>query len=177
MKDGDITAAFEKLSTDLLPPQNMTDAEAMAACGDSVIPYLAKQDRWSASQRAACVRALGLIGGPRAKRCLEGYTHDSANSVRKELGRALENPLQVPGVFAHIEKHGCFPAWVPPSSLIVLRAELVSNVSEDDTGILDHLPELLERAVTREIAVKDRHTLAVALGWLGDPRVTPDLGT
>ena len=77
LSDGEITAAFKKLSTDLLPPQNMTDAEALAACGDSVVPYLGRQEGWTSGQRTACVRTLGLIGGPRAKRCLESYLEDS----------------------------------------------------------------------------------------------------
>ena len=45
--------------------------------------------------------------------------------------------------------------------------------------MLADLARFFEHAVTRaieqEIAVRDRHILAVALGWLGDPRVTADL--
>ncbi|MBC6435263.1 hypothetical protein FM036_36535, partial [Nostoc sp. HG1] len=35
-----IRQAFDRLSKQLLPPQNMTDAVVLALCGEAIIPYL-----------------------------------------------------------------------------------------------------------------------------------------
>jgi formylglycine-generating enzyme required for sulfatase activity len=179
LNDDEITAAFEKLSTGLLPPRNMTDAEALAACGDTVVPYLARQEDWTTAQRAACVRTLGLIGGPRAKRCLASYTQDSAKPVHEELNRSVGNPLEFPGVVAHIEEHERLPDWVSALWLV----DRSTNQIRDVTGLTPSVRAVVTRffkhaatqAIEDEIAVRERHLLAIAMGWQGDPRVTVDL--
>jgi predicted MPP superfamily phosphohydrolase len=179
LNDDEITTAFKKLSTDLLPPQNMTDAEALAACGDTVVPYLARQEAWTAAQRAASVRALGLIGGPRAKRCLEGYAAELTVAVREELSRAVGNPLEFPGTRTHLQQHGRFPAWVSARSLSqYLNPEIEATSGQRGRIVKDLAAYFEDRvmfAVDELIPARDRNLLGLALGWLGDPRVTVDL--
>jgi len=89
--DEQVRTAFEKVSKQLLPPRSLTDAEALAACGDSVVPYLAANEKWSAQQRAACVRALGIIAGPRAIRHLRDYGRNVTTPVASEFARIFKN--------------------------------------------------------------------------------------
>ena len=42
-------------------------------------------------------------------------------------------------------------------------------------GLREFFEGVVMQAIEQEIAVKDRHTLAVALGRLGDPRIVADL--
>lgn len=93
--DAKVRTAFTKLSGELLPPRNVTDAEALVECGDPIIPYLAMNEKWSDQQRAACVRALGMIGGPRTIRLLRDYGRDTTSTVGFELFRLVTNSPQL----------------------------------------------------------------------------------
>jgi hypothetical protein len=111
LNDLDIAKAFKKLSQQLLPPQNKTDAEALATCGEAVVPYLKYRRTWSATVRAACVRTLGLIGGPRALRCLESYFLDKTNAVGEELAGLVKDFQKIPFISQTVEQTGQLPAW------------------------------------------------------------------
>ena len=111
LDDPDIALAFEGISKHLLPPRNVTDAEVLAACGEAIVPYLVNQDHFKAPERAACVRALGLIGGSRAYASLETYLEDTTDKVNGELIRLVDNPLTIPNVKKRIQQSGEVPHW------------------------------------------------------------------
>jgi Leucine-rich repeat (LRR) protein len=75
----------------LVPPQTMTDAEALAASGDAVVPLLHYREM-NEESAAASVRALRLAGTEYARRVLSGYFGDRRPSVVAELVQAV-NPL------------------------------------------------------------------------------------
>ena len=52
---------------------------------------------------------------------------------------------------------------------------LIGRKSAVPPDLREFFQRLVMRAIEQEIAVKDRHTLAVALGRLGDPRIVADL--
>ncbi len=52
---------------------------------------------------------------------------------------------------------------------------LVGRKSAVPPELREFFQDVVMRAIEQEIAVKDRHTLAVALGRLGDPRIVKDL--
>jgi hypothetical protein len=99
--------------------------------------------------------------------------------VGEELNRAIGNPLEFPSVVTHLEDHGCFPPWVRPRALAGLRPPEKKDINARGDSILKDLVGFFEKAATRaieeEIPVRDRNLLALALGWLGDPRVAVDL--
>ncbi|MBD1872113.1 leucine-rich repeat domain-containing protein [Nodosilinea sp. FACHB-131] len=106
-----VAETFDKLSKQLLPPQNKTDAEALATCGEAVVPYLKYRKIWSATVRAACVRTLGLIGGPRALGCLESYFLDKTNAVGEELAGLVKDFQKIPFISQTVEQTGKLPDW------------------------------------------------------------------
>ena len=81
-----------KFIKELFPPRTLTDAEAIAACGEAVVPFLHFRPNLKASEAAACVRVLRLVGGRQAERCLSGYLDDERTTVVNELAQAV-NPL------------------------------------------------------------------------------------
>lgn len=107
-----ILQQFQKLHSDLLPPRNLTDAEVLATCGEAFVPYLAYNEDWSEQQRAACVRTLGLIGGPLAKRFMEQYLQDSTETVGRQLLEFVDDPLSISAAIAWIQQHGVRPVWI-----------------------------------------------------------------
>ncbi len=114
LNNPDITSAFQTLSDQLLPPQNMTDAETLSIAGEAVIPYLAYRRNVRASVSAACVRTLGLIGGDRALNYMKDYLENETRTVRKELARFINVLL---------------PKLTPHLTTLNLRYTRVSDVS------------------------------------------------
>ncbi len=98
INDPKITAAFDRLSKQLLPPRNMTDAVALAACGEAIVPYLKYQPQLKASESAACVRTLGLIGDARANNLLKDYLNDPTLAVAQELASFIDNWSQISAI-------------------------------------------------------------------------------
>jgi Leucine-rich repeat (LRR) protein len=80
-----IKQAFQSISEQLFPLQNLTDAEALATCGDVVIPYLKNHYSLKAIQRAANIRALFLIGSSAAEVALQTYFNETSQAVTKEF--------------------------------------------------------------------------------------------
>ena len=126
LSDASVSAAFSELSKNLLPPRNITDAEALATCGEAVIPYLANRADMRAAERSACVRALGLIGGSRARTCLESYFEETTGTVGRELIEHIEDALTLPSVLRDIEQSGEIPYWARKK--IYDMARLVSSL-------------------------------------------------
>jgi Leucine-rich repeat (LRR) protein len=77
----------QKLTT-IMPPTNMSDANAVAAAGELAIPYLGGNKSASGKIVTACIRALTVIGGDAAFRALAEYSQDGRQSVIRELLRA-----------------------------------------------------------------------------------------
>jgi Leucine-rich repeat (LRR) protein len=95
INDSKITAAFDLISQQLLPPRNMTDAVALASCGEAIVPYLKYQPALKATERAACVRTLGLIGDARANNLLKDYLNDPTLAVAQELVSFIDDWSQI----------------------------------------------------------------------------------
>jgi hypothetical protein len=105
----DINPTFDRLSKQIFPPRNMSDAEALATCGESIVPYLKYNSRSRAAERAACVRTLGLIGGSQAKTMLGDYLDDRNLSVAAELANHFDDWNQILAVRTYVEKHHRLP--------------------------------------------------------------------
>jgi len=82
------------LRQQLFPPATMTEAEALASAGDSVVRFLHYRETEPARKIAASVRALGLIASSAARDVLREYVRDSRWTVVEELTRVL-NPLEI----------------------------------------------------------------------------------
>lgn len=72
----------------LLPPQNMSEAKALASAGELAVSLLRNDRRHLVQPAAASVRALALIGGEEALEALRSYSNDSRVTVFRELVRA-----------------------------------------------------------------------------------------
>ena len=83
-----IVQRLESALSDVLPPGNMTEAAAVASAGTLAISMLRSSSGQGAVVAAACVRALGLIGGEDALAALATYGTDSRVTVTRQLIRA-----------------------------------------------------------------------------------------
>lgn len=72
----------------LVPPRTLSDANGLAAAGALAVPLLGRRRGRFARVDAACVRALGKIGGEEALQQLAPYGDDRRQSVQQELVRA-----------------------------------------------------------------------------------------
>ena len=113
LNDSEISQAFTHLSKQLLPPQNMTDAAALASCGEAIIPYLKNQTGLKAAERAACVRTLGLINDQRARDLLKEFLDDSTVKVAQELASFVDDWSQISVIRQHVEEEGLLPISIP----------------------------------------------------------------
>ncbi len=112
---------IDALRDEFLPPNSLTDAEAIATCGENALPYLRRKGTMSARQRTACVRALGLLPADAARETLTDYTNDTAITVLAELCNWL-NPLALPRVLSTVAESGSLPDWVNPHFITDLAA-------------------------------------------------------
>ena len=92
----ELVSEISLVERNLVPPRSMADAEALAACGDNVVPLL-RYKRMRAKETAACVRTLRLVGTSLAKTKLQDYVKDTRALVVSELGQAV-NPLLLKAV-------------------------------------------------------------------------------
>jgi hypothetical protein len=67
------TEAVNKIAEETFPPRNLTDAEALAACGPTALPHLRFKNNMTGTEQAACVRALRLIGGDESEELVRAY--------------------------------------------------------------------------------------------------------
>ncbi|WP_089718941.1 leucine-rich repeat domain-containing protein, partial [Candidatus Entotheonella palauensis] len=134
LDDPDIAMAYEKISAHLLPPQTMMDAEALAACGEAMIPHLANRDGLRANERAACVRALGLIGGVRARSRLEAYFNDTTETVNRELMHLVDDALTMPYVIQYIQRLGKVPFGIRRKVTDLAPLATLTNLTSLDLG-------------------------------------------
>ncbi len=87
----EVKAEVEQRLKYLVPPQNMTDAKALASANELAVKYLAKKGTYPATTTAASIRTLALIGGETALEMLEGYAKDKRSTVIHELLRAWDS--------------------------------------------------------------------------------------
>ncbi|MFB9768257.1 NACHT domain-containing protein, partial [Nocardioides kongjuensis] len=73
---------------EVLPPENMTDAAAVASAGNLAVSRLGSVKGMRATTAAACVRALALIGTDEALAQLRSYSSDRRLTVHRQLMRA-----------------------------------------------------------------------------------------
>lgn len=85
----DLKKEVSKRLRKLVPPNNLTEAKALASAGELALPFLARKYR-TANVTAACVRTLNLIGGDDALRALEDYYPDDRIAVRAELTKGWD---------------------------------------------------------------------------------------
>jgi hypothetical protein len=71
----------------VMPPSSMTTAAAIAAAGGLAVPLLENPPP-HATDAAACVRALALIGGDAAFAMLKNYASDTRVTVSRQIVRA-----------------------------------------------------------------------------------------
>jgi predicted MPP superfamily phosphohydrolase len=110
--DSTINQAFDNISKQLLPPQNTRDAISLASCGEAIIPYLENRKELKVSERAACVRALGLISNQQSSILLKGYLNDPALSVAEELVGLFDDWNQILSIRQYVQKNGCVPSSI-----------------------------------------------------------------
>jgi len=157
--DPELQEQLDKAAKPLLPPPSLTDAEALAACGDLAVPFLGPQRRLSAVRAAACVRALRLIGTKLARRQLRDFLNDERRTVIAELAQAV-NPLEIRAVQRMVQPLLAKPAeyWDEPRRERGIRSQI------EDLAPLSGLPNV-QRLDLRETRVADLAPLA-SLGEL-----------
>lgn len=69
----------------ILPPRTLTEAKILSMAGDLAVPLIKKVPGRRATERAACVRALCLIGTEASLDVLETLSNDKRVTVKKEF--------------------------------------------------------------------------------------------
>jgi hypothetical protein len=87
----DITKQVTARLRQLVPPDNATEAAGLASAGELALPYLRYRNGLYATQAAACVRALSLIGTEDALQELTEYADDYRQTVFNALVRAWDH--------------------------------------------------------------------------------------
>ena len=83
----ELTTDVQNALSRLVPPRNMTEAQAVASAGQLAVPLLGGFRAERARVTAACVRALALVGGDDALDILSTYGDDPRSTVWQELVR------------------------------------------------------------------------------------------
>jgi hypothetical protein len=84
----DLTEKLRRTLTQLIPPENMSEAKSLASAGDLATPLLGEHRRKRVSIAAASIRTLALIGTPMALETLALFGKDQRKTVQKELLRS-----------------------------------------------------------------------------------------
>jgi hypothetical protein len=83
----------------VLPPTTFSAASRLAACGPRVLPHLKYNSQSSSTINAACIRAIGLIGGDYAVDLLKSYCQSPSIRESFELTQiALSENFDAPMV-------------------------------------------------------------------------------
>lgn len=132
LDDPDLSVAYKEIAQHLLPPRNLTDAEALAACGEAVVPHLAYWAGLRVHERAACARALVLIGGTRARTLLEAYLQETSGQVVRDLISLYDDALTIPYVQQYIQQYGSVPEWARKKVQDVAPLAALTNLTSLD---------------------------------------------
>ncbi|MBW8874819.1 MAG: NACHT domain-containing protein [Acidobacteria bacterium] len=146
-----IEKELDEIASKYLPPKSIADAEALARAGEMAVPFLKFKRALRAREAAACVRALRLIGTPRARALLEGYLEDRRASVVSELCQAV-NPLSLKAIQEQLLEGKSLSAGVrsqisdlsPLSGLSGLRVLDLTGAAVSDVSALSGLSGLQE---------------------------------
>src|SRR5258708_28408878 len=79
---------LQLVAQELFPPRNMAEADSLAFGEDAAVPLLQFDAGHDEETAAACVRALRLIGTPKARTALPGYRRDRPPAVRSSSAQA-----------------------------------------------------------------------------------------
>lgn len=87
--DDHVKQGIERRLASIMPPKNLTEAQALATAGEVIIEHLSYEKHRHArvGHVAACVRALAVVGGDSALDALEAYAGDRRKGVLQELLR------------------------------------------------------------------------------------------
>ncbi|MCF6256387.1 MAG: NACHT domain-containing protein [Gammaproteobacteria bacterium] len=107
----EIDSTIREIQESIFPPQNMSDAEALADCGNDAVSLLKYSSEMDENSTAASVRTLRLIGTKDAYRYLLGYKYDSRLSVVSELVQSID-PFEVHVVQDYLLSGKPFPDFV-----------------------------------------------------------------
>ncbi|MBK9125312.1 MAG: NACHT domain-containing protein [Chloroflexi bacterium] len=94
--DGVLRTKIGERISQLVPPKNISEAKALASAGELAVGPLreivSKKKKSYATEMAATIRALAIIGSPAALSALESLVsqHESRSTVISELLRAME---------------------------------------------------------------------------------------
>jgi Leucine-rich repeat (LRR) protein len=168
------------LAEGLFPPNTISDAEVLAELGEIVVPHLNPKQRAGARQKVACIRALRLIGGPKAKTVLKSFVPGKAKSVLAELiGAAAELKVSL-----RLAEDSLDLSFTSVSDLKPLSALIgLHSLNLAATRVKDLLPlgrlKALEDLNLSKTPVQDLSPLAKLknLRFLDLTQATPDLTT
>ena len=117
----------------LFPPRSFSDAEQIAAIGDRVIDELEYRVGQSDKVNAYCIRALGMIGGKKAKRILLDYARRPGKLGLRELIQVSNrNPGDMAGLLGTVEEYEVtnLLAFAEAMEVVSIRRLIVQDASE-----------------------------------------------
>jgi hypothetical protein len=129
INDPNIKGAFDQLSKQLLPPRNITDAIVLASCGEEIVPYLKYQPWLKATEKAACVRTLGLIGDAQANNLLNDYLNNRSLTVVQELVNFVDDWSQILVIKGTVNAYGNIPVRIPRKLLYLTQLSNLTNLT------------------------------------------------
>ncbi|MFJ3793200.1 NACHT domain-containing protein [Kitasatospora sp. NPDC090091] len=88
--DPDVYERVRAATKELLPPRRMSDAKALAAAGEMVIPLLPRS-KMTAAEAAATIRTATTVGGDAALQLIAAFARDSRLTVQRELARSWDS--------------------------------------------------------------------------------------
>jgi predicted MPP superfamily phosphohydrolase len=132
MNEPVLNQAFNKISRSLLPPQNMSDAMSLVFCGEEIVPYLNNRKGLTGPERAACVRALGIIGTEQANNLIKGYLSETKISkvFLKELSNWIDDWSQISLVKQSVDLNGCLPFQISKNFNDLSKLRNLPNLTE-----------------------------------------------
>jgi hypothetical protein len=146
----ELSSKLQGALTSLLPPKNMTEAQAVASAGSLAVPLLRGFQNERVRVVAACVRALALAGGEEALTALEAYANDRRITVWEELMRTWSALYFDPAEFSErvLAKQKEYPYIKIDNTFLIPSLRFLPNLRElrilarIDQGDLTILTEL-----------------------------------
>jgi hypothetical protein len=89
--DPQVRTKVQERMAQVLPPNSMEEAQALASAGELAVPHLVSRPQYREPTAAACVRTLTLIGGEVSLPPLETYAEDTRAQVLGELWRGWDS--------------------------------------------------------------------------------------
>jgi Leucine-rich repeat (LRR) protein len=153
----ELTSDLQSALSLLVPPRNLTEAQAVASAGPLAVPLLGGFQLERARVTAACVRALALVGTDEALDVLETYASDTRVTVWDELERAWSSLYFDPMTFSRriLAKSAHMPMMIqngmllPSLEYLPKIKELTINppINQADFEALKWVPNILNLTV------------------------------